>query len=648
MTFKQIRPFITAITVVVVAAALAALATRYIVFLSALENAAGDIRIAVLQPPQAQSRDIVIVAITEDTLARFPYRSPVDRGFLAGLLLQLEKKGARLVALDVLFDQATEAAKDDALKQVLRALKVPLLVSYTDMPTIVNEAQLAYLNDFVPETLRASAHLATDPFDGTVRWIYPGETRAGEPRGFARKAAGLAGIETPATQVGIAWRARPDAETTPFPVYPAHALQTLPTEWFAGKVVLVGALLSITDRHRTPLAIVHGDDQGNMPGVTIQAHAIAQYLEGRQPPNLGLAAGLAASCVLALIGVLIGLLKKGIVFSAVAGLAVTAALWVAGMLGFTYGLPLLPLVAPTLALALALWIMDALLGSAERKHRKFVQDAFSRYVSPAVVGQLVAAPEGLRVSGTRRELSFIFTDIEGFTTLSEKLGSEQLSDVLNAYLDGACAIVLRHEGTIDKFIGDAIMVIFNAPVAQTDHVARAVRCALELDAYAEDFRARQNAAGVPLGSTRLGVHTGTAVIGNFGSSSRMDYTALGDTVNTAARSEGVNKYFGTRICCTESVVAQCPGLHFRPISEVLLKGKLTYIGLFTPVTAEAAASPLHRRYDEAYALLQREDPGAPSAVRQLQRDYPQDPLTCFHFARIEAGLNTNRIVMEDK
>ncbi len=648
MTLKQLRPYITAIAVMVAATTLAVLATRYIAFLSALENAASDIRIAALQPPQAQSRDIVIAAITEETLARFPYRSPVDRGFLAELLLQLEKKGARLVGLDVLFDQATETAKDDALKRVLRTLKVPLLVSYTDTPTIVNEAQLAYLNDFLPKTLRASANLATDPFDGTVRWIYPGETRAGEPRGFARKAAELAGVDTPAVQVDIAWKARPDAETMPFPVYPAHALQALPAEWFAGKVVLVGALLSITDRHRTPLAIVHGDDQGNMPGVIIQAHAIAQYLEGRQPLKLGLAAGLGASFALALIGVLIGLLKKGVVFNVIAGVAVTAAFWVGGMLGFTYGLPLLPLVAPTLALALALWMMDVLLGSAERKHRKFVQGAFSRYVSPAVVSQLVADPESLRVSGVRRELSFIFTDIEGFTTLSEKLGSEQLSDVLNAYLDGACAIVLQHGGTVDKFIGDAIMVIFNAPIAQADHAVRAVRCALALDAYAEDFRARQNAAGIPLGPTRLGVHTGAAVIGNFGSSSRMDYTALGDTVNTAARSEGVNKYFGTRICCTESVVALCPGQNFRAIGEVMLKGKLTYIGLFTPVTEAAAASPLHRHYGEAYALLQCEDPAASAAVRQLQRDYPQDPLIRFHFARIEAGLNTSRVVMEDK
>jgi class 3 adenylate cyclase/CHASE2 domain-containing sensor protein len=648
MKVKQIRQVITSLCVVVAATALASLSTSYITFLAALENAAGDIRIAALQPPQAQSPHIVIAAITEETVARFPYRSPVDRGFIAELLLTLEKKGARVIALDVLFDQPTEAAKDDALKRTLRALKVPTLVSYTDTPSVVNEEQLAYLQDFVPENLRAAANIATDPYDGTARWIFPGERKAGEPKGFARKAAELAGVNTPAAQVPIAWKPQPDSETQPFAIFPAHLAATLPDAWFAGKVVLVGGVLSIVDRHRTPLANVHDDDRGNMPGVIIQAHATAQYLEGRQALVPGLASVLGTACALALLGVLIGLLKKGIAFNVIAGLGVIGVFWTGGMLGFSYGLPLLPLVGPTLALALSLWMMDVLLGSAERKQRKFVQGAFSRYVSPAVVNQLVENPDSLRISGERRELSFIFTDIQGFTTLSEKLSSEKLSDVLNAYLDGACAIIQRHEGMVDKFIGDAIMTIFNAPVLQADHAERAVRCALELDAYCEDFRERQNAADIPLGQTRLGVHTGSAVIGNFGSRTRMDFTALGDTVNTAARTEGVNKYFGTRICCTDSVVKHCTDLNFRPIGEVVLKGKLTHVELFNPVTAEEYASPLYHRYLEAYALMKNADPRAPEAVRQLHQDQPHDSLTSFHYERVEAGLNTVRIIMEDK
>lgn len=648
MRAKHIRQFAIAIAVAIVATASASLGTRYITFLAGLENAAADIRIASLQPPQAQSSDIIIVGITEETVTKFLYRSPVDREFLAKLLLNLEKKGARLIGIDVLFDQATEPIKDDFLKRTLRSIKVPVFVSYANTPGIVNEEQIAFMNDFVPETLRAGANLATDPFDGAVRWIFPGEVKVGEPKGFARKAAELLGIETSAEQVEIAWKPKQDSETPPFALFPAHAVGDLPDAWFAGKIVLVGAILSITDRHRTPMAVVYGDERGNMPGVMVQAHSIAQYIEGRSTLKIGTQWTVMTAFCLGVIGIFLGALKKGIAFNAISGLIVIVALWLGAMIGFSYGLPLLPLVAPTLTLALSLWMMDALLGSAERKQRKFVQDAFSRYVSPTVVGQLVDNPESINISGTKRELTFIFTDIAGFTTLAEKLSPEKLSEVLNAYLDGGCEIVLRHSGMIDKFIGDAIMSIFNAPIAQADHVPRAVRCALELDAFAESFRIQQNAAGVALGQTRLGVHSGPAVIGNFGSKERMDFTAVGDTVNTAARTEGVNKYFGTRICCTETVVAQCPDLHFRPMANVVLKGKLTGVELYNPVTTEEASTALYRRYLAVYAMLKTQDPSAAYAVRQLHHDYPDDPLTHFYFERVQSGLNSNRVIMEDK
>lgn len=648
MNRKRVGQLATSAGVVLLATGLATLATHYLSFLRGLENAATDIRIATLHPPQPPSRDIVVAAITEETLKRFAYRSPIDRGFLVDVLQVLEKKGARLIGIDVLFDQATETSKDEALKNALRTLKTPLFVSYTETPGIVTEDQITTLKAFVPERLRAAANLATDPHDGTVRWIYPGEKGPGEPKGFARKAAELAGIWTPPDQVTIAWKPHLDSQTPPFPVFPAHALAALPDAWIAGKVVLVGAMLSITDRHRTPLAIVHDDDRGNMPGVYLQAHAIAQFLENRQASQPGLGTTVFTGLVMASIGMLIGLLKKGIAFNLAAGLGTVLAFWTLGMLGFRHGLPMLPLIGPTLALGLSQWMMDVLLGSVERGQRKFVQEAFSRYVSPAVVSQLVENPDSLRISGVRRELSFIFTDIAGFTTLSEKLSSEQLSDLLNAYLDGACTIILRHEGMVDKFIGDAIMAIFNAPMVQPDHAERAVRCAIELDAYAEDFRRRQNAVGVALGVTRLGVHTGFAVIGNFGSNTRMDFTALGDAVNTAARTEGVNKYFGTRLCCTANVVEQCPGLHFRPIAEAVLKGKLSSTALYSPVSeAQGNWAPLPR-YREIYGLLQDQNLRAPEGIRTLHHDYPQDPLVQFHFERVQAGLNTTRVVIEGK
>jgi class 3 adenylate cyclase len=357
----------------------------------------------------------------------------------------------------------------------------------------------------------------------------------------------------------------------------------------------------------------------------------------------------AGFCLLfAAIGVAIGLLKRSIAFNFLMGMIVLTILWLGGVLGYAHGLPLVPLLAPSLALALSLWMMDTFIGKAERKQKEFIQGAFSRYVSPAVVEQLVENPAALSLTGRRQEASFLFTDIAGFTTLAEKLASDQLSDLLNAYLDGACAIIQKHQGTIDKFIGDAIMAVFNAPLPQADHKERAVRCALELDAYAEEFRIAQSAKGISLGVTRIGLHCGIATIGNFGSQSRMDFTALGDTVNTAARTEGVNKYFGTRICCTQEIMQGCPDLAFRLVGEVVLKGKEMPVMLYQPLGGSNGERELLSDYRAAYAELTADAPRAVHAFERLRAKYPQDPLIDFYWRRTQSGNLSTRIVMDEK
>ena len=646
MNAKTLKAYRTAALVAVLAAFAATMALR-IGFLEHLEVVTRDIRVATAAP-MPQQKDIVIAGLTEETVTQFAYRSPVDREFLANLIKTLEAKGAREIGVDVLFDQPTEPAKDELLKKTIRETKTPLLISYSNSKNVVNDDQLAYLNDFVPERLRAGANLARDPFDDSVRWIFPGETEPGMPLGFVRKAVALLGIKTPNTQPEIAWRPNPDSETPAFPLYPSHTIAFLPDEWFKGKIVLIGAVLSITDRHRTPLAVVDDGDQGNMPGITVMAHGISQVLDGRSVDRLNPGYEIAITVMFALIGVGLGVLKKGAAFSFSVGGVVIALYIAVAMVGYSRGIPLVPVIAPTIALTLSLWLMDVLIGGAERKQRQFIQGAFSRYVSPAVVDQLVDDPTALSIKGDRREVTFIFTDIASFTTLSEGLTSEKLSEVLNAYLDGACAIILKYQGTIDKFIGDAIMAIFNAPIAQPDHAERAVKCALELDVYAEAFKKEQNAAGIPIGVTRIGIHTGIATVGNFGSATRMDFTALGDTVNTAARTEGVNKYFGTRICVTEESVSACPNLKFRPIGDVVLKGKTKPVGLFSPVSEADAATNVTADYMAAYALLKAEDPQGIEAFKALGVQYPDDAIIAYHGRRIAAGATSTLIVLEDK
>lgn len=651
MIAQRLAPVLTA----VVASLLAPAAVLLIAPLGQLETRLQDIRVAAMQAPLPPSRDLAVIAIDEATLAQFAYRSPIDRGFLADVIGQLQAKGVRAIGVDVLIDQPTEPAKDARLKAAIANAPVPVRFSYTASPQIMTAEQRAFEDGFVPAANRMEARLLTDPFDGTVRRINPGGTLvAGQrrftpeaPRGFVPTMVALSGGVPSTTAETIAWRPRPDADNPAIPTFSAMYLPFLPDELLRGRTVLVGAVLSITDRHLTPLSIIDDGDLGHMPGVLVQAHGIAQYLEHRAAPVVPPAMLFGVSALFALAGVGISLLRRGIAANLALGGALVLAWWAGAIIGFGHGLPMLPLLGPTLALALAMWMMDLLIGRGERQQREFIQRTFSRYVAPAVVEELIRHPESAAVQGTRREASFLFTDIAGFTTLSERLEPEALSALLNAYLDGACAIVLEHQGTIDKFIGDAIMAVFNAPVPQPDHADRAVRCALALDAYAEQFRMEANGRGVPMGVTRIGIHRGEAVIGNFGSQSRMDFTALGDTVNTAARTEGVNKYFGTRICCTQAIVDACPGRRFRKIGDIVLKGKLTATGLYVPI-ADQEDPALIGDYADAYALLQDEAQAAPTRFAALVGRFPDDPLARFHHERIVAGNRTTMVVMDDK
>ena len=169
----------------------------------------------------------------------------------------------------------------------------------------------------------------------------------------------------------------------------------------------------------------------------------------------------------------------------------------------------------------------------ETKRLKAVQDMFRRYVSPAVVDRLPANPSELELGGHRQEITILFADIRGFTKFSEHMDPEKLVDTLNEYLSMAASSILMYEGTLDKFVGDAVMGIFNAPLDQTDHVMRAVRAAMAMQRAINDYHAK-------IGQDRLlsfgiGLHVGEAVVGNVGMSDRMDYTAIGDTVNLAKR-----------------------------------------------------------------------------------------------------------------
>jgi adenylate cyclase len=155
----------------------------------------------------------------------------------------------------------------------------------------------------------------------------------------------------------------------------------------------------------------------------------------------------------------------------------------------------------------------------------------------------------------------------------EKMDPADAVSVLNTYLDRMVRIAFDHGGTLDRIVGDSVAIMFSAPVIQPDHRARALACALDMHAFAESYAAEMAARGFAFGSTRIGVHTGEVIVGNFGGEAMFDYRALGDAVNTAARLESVNRHLGTRICVSEATLSGCPGAAARPVGLLVMKGK---------------------------------------------------------------------------
>jgi adenylate cyclase len=271
--------------------------------------------------------------------------------------------------------------------------------------------------------------------------------------------------------------------------------------------------------------------------------------------------------------------------------------------------------------------------------------ALARYFSPNLAQRIANSTDGIDLGGQRREIASLFTDIASFTTLVETLEPDVLGPLLNDYLVGMTEVVFAHDGTVAKIIGDALHVLFGAPGAQPDHAARAVACALDLDNYAEQFRLRWLDKGIRLGLTRIGLHAGPAIVGNFGGDRFFDYTAYGDTINIAARLEKANKQLGTRICVSATLAAKAEGFNGRPVGDLVLRGKTEALRAFEPLSVEQFRSPATASYLDAFAKLETGDPGAMAAFAAHVGKQPDDQLASFHLKRLLNGQIGTRIVM---
>ncbi len=272
--------------------------------------------------------------------------------------------------------------------------------------------------------------------------------------------------------------------------------------------------------------------------------------------------------------------------------------------------------------------------------------SLSRYFSPNLAQRLASEADAVELKGRRRDIATLFSDIAGFTGLVESLDPSVLGPLLNDYLTGMTDIVFAHDGTVAKIVGDALHVLFGAPGEQPDHCGQAAACALALDRYAQAFRERWRQKDVKLGITRIGVHAGPAIVGNFGGGRFFDYTAYGDTINVASRLEFANKQLGTRALVSAALAAQVDEFRGRPVGDLMLRGRSEAIRAFEPLGAEQYAEPATASYGNAFALLEATDPRATAVFAAHVGQYPTDQLASSHLKRLLNGATGTKITME--
>ena len=401
-------------------------------------------------------------------------------------------------------------------------------------------------------------------------------------------------------------------------------------EALGGRIAIVGVSApGVEDIEITPVS-------STFPGPELHATAVDNFLRGdflAEWPRSREGRHLPAAAVTLLVS-LVAILSPSAATAAVASGAVFLAYF--GIAWGTYraGL-LLPLFGPLAGAIAAFGSSTLYLYVTEGRQRREIARMFGQYLAPAVVEELQRHPEKLRLGGERRVMTAFFSDIEGFTTVSESMQAERLVALLNEYLTLCTDVILETGGVIDKYLGDGIMAFWNAPLEVADHARRACIAAIRCQDACVAFRASCEARGLPPIRMRIGLNTGPMVVGNMGSSRRFDYTLMGDAVNLASRLEGANKAFGTYMMASDATRRACgPGVAFRELGRIRVKGKTEAVAVHE-VLGAGAAPPWVARFEAALGAFyaRRFDEAAAGFVEVLGLR-PDDPPSMCYLARL--------------
>lgn len=589
LLFRRIGPVRTGVTALILLVAL--LFARYswhMLFTTVAERALYDLRVVLTAPKVEKDDRVVMVVFNDDTLIATRKRSPLDRATLARALKAIDAMGAKAIGIDILIDQPQD--EDPQLIATLKAMHTPTYLAYASSatnPDDIQYRQQQFLDGFQktvagPKVKPASIRLEVDS-DNVVRsWpvqraslppLLAGALAPGHPQ-FRQYSGSIRFLQPKLTEY-------PVYNKLPIDLFANGAVIPQLADAIRGRYVLIGGDIVDQDAYETPL---RGRTGTTMIGLEVHATTLSQLLDNASFQRISRWA-LWLSAVSAVALGAISSLSMG------AWWRVSAALIAQGVLVAWLPIELQRKMIDTQELPVFGWILGWVIafvavGAAARavgsEQRKFAQSALGKYLPRDIANQIIEDPEQLTLHGERRDIFVMFTDLESFTELSHGLDPEMVATLLNRYLDMLSDVVLAYGGTIDKFVGDGMIAFWGAPISRPDDGERAARAAYAVWEAGEQFRKNIPPGVPPVGRTRVGLHFGHAIVGNFGGEDRFQYTALGDSMNTASRLESANKKLRTSVIVSNEAMARSGLDWWRPMGRITLRGRATPVEIFEP------------------------------------------------------------------
>lgn len=533
--------------------------------------------------PSPAPKDIIIIDIDEASLATIG-QWPWDRSVHASLLQQI--KSAKVVGFDVIFSEASAkgAADDQALEKAMADFSGQVVI-----PQVIDEQSGLVKNS----VLALSANVTTG-------YVNTNLDRDGVVRRTVLSRDGLQSFDLRVADMPGGLNGSEDL----FIYYsgPAKSYNTLsyadvysgkvPATIFKDKIILVGASAAgLGDVFQTPF--------GAMPGVEIRANTINTLRTGVFVEEVPKILGVGTLVIIALVVLLLIIYGRSWLQIYTALLVIGAGIIFGAYLTFSFNW-IAPHLYQILLFLLTTGTLLLLQYIFEANEKRFIRRGFEQYVAPAVVAELTNNPEKLTLGGEERTLSILFSDIRGFTTISEKLTPSQLMNQLNEYLEEMSEAVMERQGLVDKYIGDAVMAFWGAPLVDPDHAKNACESVLAMMAALDRLNERWVIEGKPPFKIGVGISTGDVVVGNMGSKRRFNYSIIGDEVNFSARIEGLTKQYGVSCLIgqtTYEAIKELSHLPTRELDDVMVKGKVEprriYELITTPLTEEKRVALKH-------------------------------------------------------